>query len=271
MLQHSYFVLEPVPSSFQVHVFCIGVIEAALTQFTVESNHLAVIISDLKTKTIIANKWTELLQRVIWSFFTGFRFQLLFFFSSVPYLFNIVMSNWLDVSLTSRHITVLIITQRIHLLGRLQRKHLHLWHRWRCCCCSCWSHWTSRSTDRLGGYKSERTPQTNEQEINILLINFFFLCLVKKPQSSTVTVIDTTQRLTLTNASYPGRSWFLNRCCCCFDWVTNRCLFGCCSRAGTGRYRRSCRTGSCRLSHRRHWEDWICVDQHWLSGWYRLA
>lgn len=56
MLQHSYFVLEPVPSSFQVHVFCIGVIEAALTQFTVESNHLAVIISDLKTKTIIANK-----------------------------------------------------------------------------------------------------------------------------------------------------------------------------------------------------------------------
>lgn len=169
LLQHSYFVLKPVPSSFQVHVFCIGVIEAALTQFTVEPNHLAVIISDLKTKTIIANKRTgnRTDAELTWSFLTGFRFQILFFFSSVPYLFNIVMSNWLDVSLTSRHITVLIITQRIHLLGRLQRKHLHLWHRRRCCCCSCWSHWTSRSTGRLGGYTSERTPQTNEQGINI--------------------------------------------------------------------------------------------------------
>lgn len=48
MLQLSYFVLESVSSSFQVHVFCIGVIEAALTQFTVESNHLAIIITDLK-------------------------------------------------------------------------------------------------------------------------------------------------------------------------------------------------------------------------------
>lgn len=131
MLQHSYFVLEPVPSSFQVHVFCIGVIEAALTQFTVESNHFAVIISDLKTKTIIAtgNTVSELkpnCRRIDLIFLTGFRFHILFFFSSVPYLFNIVMSNWLDVSLTSRHITVLIVTQRIHLLGRLQRKHLHL-------------------------------------------------------------------------------------------------------------------------------------------------
>lgn len=47
MLQLSYFVLESVPSSFQVHVFCIGVVEAALTQFTVESNHLAIIVTDL--------------------------------------------------------------------------------------------------------------------------------------------------------------------------------------------------------------------------------
>ncbi len=43
-----YLVLESVPSSFQVHVFSIGVIEAALTQFTMESNHLAVNITDLK-------------------------------------------------------------------------------------------------------------------------------------------------------------------------------------------------------------------------------
>lgn len=59
MLQHSYFVLEPVPSAFQVHVFCIGVIEAALTQFTVESYHLSIIISNLKSKTFTSNKWTE--------------------------------------------------------------------------------------------------------------------------------------------------------------------------------------------------------------------
>lgn len=43
-------VLESVSPSLQVHVFRIGVIEAALTQFTVESNHLAIIITDL-TKT----------------------------------------------------------------------------------------------------------------------------------------------------------------------------------------------------------------------------
>lgn len=48
MLQLSYLVLESVPSSFQVHVFSVGVVEAALTQFTVESNHLAVIVTDLK-------------------------------------------------------------------------------------------------------------------------------------------------------------------------------------------------------------------------------
>lgn len=54
-LRHPYFVLESVPSSFQVHVFCIGVIETALTQFTVESYHLAVIISDLKKEDFTAN------------------------------------------------------------------------------------------------------------------------------------------------------------------------------------------------------------------------
>lgn len=48
MLRLSYLVLESVPSSFEVHVFSIGVVEAALTQFTVESNHLAVIVTDLK-------------------------------------------------------------------------------------------------------------------------------------------------------------------------------------------------------------------------------
>lgn len=47
MLHLSYFVLESVPSPFQVHVLCIGVIEAALTQFTVESDHLPTIIADL--------------------------------------------------------------------------------------------------------------------------------------------------------------------------------------------------------------------------------
>lgn len=46
-LHLSYFVLESMPSSFQVHVLCIGVIEAALTQFTVEPDHLATIITDL--------------------------------------------------------------------------------------------------------------------------------------------------------------------------------------------------------------------------------
>lgn len=48
MLRLSYLVLESVPSSFEVHVFSVGVVEAALTQFTVESNHLAVIVTDLK-------------------------------------------------------------------------------------------------------------------------------------------------------------------------------------------------------------------------------
>lgn len=43
----SYFVLESVPSPFQVHVLCIGVIEAALTELTVESDHLTTIITDL--------------------------------------------------------------------------------------------------------------------------------------------------------------------------------------------------------------------------------
>lgn len=48
MIELSYLVLESVPSSFQVHVFSVRVIEAALTQFTVESNHLAVNITDLQ-------------------------------------------------------------------------------------------------------------------------------------------------------------------------------------------------------------------------------
>lgn len=47
VLQLSYLVLESVPSSFQVHVFSVGVVETALTQFTMESNHLAVIVTDL--------------------------------------------------------------------------------------------------------------------------------------------------------------------------------------------------------------------------------
>lgn len=85
MLQHSYFVLKPVPSSFQVHVFCIGVIEAALTQFTVESNHLAVIISDLKTKTIIANKWTEIKLLQNWSDLFSLAFGSKFYFYSPLY------------------------------------------------------------------------------------------------------------------------------------------------------------------------------------------
>lgn len=45
-----YLVLQPVPSSLQVHVFRVGVIEAALAQFTVESNHFSIIITNLKTK-----------------------------------------------------------------------------------------------------------------------------------------------------------------------------------------------------------------------------
>ena len=48
MIEPSYLVLESVPSSFQVHVFSVWVVEAALTQFTVESNHLAVNITDLR-------------------------------------------------------------------------------------------------------------------------------------------------------------------------------------------------------------------------------
>ena len=44
----SYFVLKSVPPSLQVHVFSVGVVEAALTQFTVESNHFSVIVTDLK-------------------------------------------------------------------------------------------------------------------------------------------------------------------------------------------------------------------------------
>lgn len=48
MLRLSHLVLESVPSAFQVHVFGVGVVETALTQFTVESNHLSVIVTDLK-------------------------------------------------------------------------------------------------------------------------------------------------------------------------------------------------------------------------------
>lgn len=48
MPKHCYLVLESVPSPFQVHVFSVGVVEAALTQFTVESNDLAIIVADLK-------------------------------------------------------------------------------------------------------------------------------------------------------------------------------------------------------------------------------
>lgn len=44
----SYLVLQPVSPSLQVHVFSVGIVETAFTQFTVEANHLTVVISNLK-------------------------------------------------------------------------------------------------------------------------------------------------------------------------------------------------------------------------------
>lgn len=46
----SHLVLQPVSPSLQVHVFSIGIIETAFTQFTVKANHLSVIIPNLRRK-----------------------------------------------------------------------------------------------------------------------------------------------------------------------------------------------------------------------------
>lgn len=42
----TYFVLQSVSPSFHVHLFGVWIIELALTEFTVETNSLALVISD---------------------------------------------------------------------------------------------------------------------------------------------------------------------------------------------------------------------------------
>lgn len=42
----TYFVLQSVSPSFHVHLFCVWIIELALTEFTVETNSLALVISN---------------------------------------------------------------------------------------------------------------------------------------------------------------------------------------------------------------------------------
>lgn len=46
----SHLVLQPVSPSLQVHVFSVGIVEAAFTQFTVKANHLSIIIPNLRRK-----------------------------------------------------------------------------------------------------------------------------------------------------------------------------------------------------------------------------
>lgn len=46
----SHLVLKSVPSSLQVHVFSVGIIKTAFTEFTMKSNHFPIIVTDLEEK-----------------------------------------------------------------------------------------------------------------------------------------------------------------------------------------------------------------------------